>query len=221
MVGHDRLVTVYKRNVNDELYIHDLKSGRQLKRLAPNHVGTLAAYGRRDQQIFFVSLSGFDTPGTIARYDFSESDGGKADGIWKIWRETKVAGLAGRAGILTDQVWYQSKDGTKIPMFVVRHKDTPLDGSAPAIQYGGCVSEVSEAMRLTALKVTAGFLSRSGHSLVRPSLLLCTHMALCLQCQIFVAVANSVKNGTLQGHASARCVDSMFGKIGNRKRISR
>ena len=140
MVGRDRLVTVYKRNVNDELYIHDLKSGRQLKRLALNHVGTLAARGRRDQQFFFISLSGFDTPGIVARYDFSESDGGKADGIWKIWRETKVAGLAGRGGILTDQVWYQSKDGTKIPMFVVRHKDTPLDGSAPAIQYGVCVN---------------------------------------------------------------------------------
>ncbi|KAF8495236.1 prolyl oligopeptidase [Russula emetica] len=136
MVGHDRLVTVYKRNVKDELYIHDLKSGEQLKRLAPNHVGTLAAYGRRNQQFFFISLSGFDTPGIVARYDFSESDGGKADGLWKIWRETKVAGLAGRGGILTDQVWYQSKDGTKIPMFLVHHKDTPLDGSAPAIQYG-------------------------------------------------------------------------------------
>jgi prolyl oligopeptidase len=140
MLGHDRLVTVYKRNVNDELYIHDLKSGRQLKRLAPNHLGTLAAYGRRKQQFFFVSLTGFDTPGIVARYDFSESDGGEADGLWKIWRETKVAGLAGRGGILAEQVWYQSKDGTKIPMFVVRHKDTPLDGSAPAIQYGGCVN---------------------------------------------------------------------------------
>ena len=140
MIGHDRLVTVYKRNVNDELYIHDLKSGRQLKRLAANHVGSLVANGRRDQQFFFVSLSGFDTPYNVARYDFSESDGGKADGTWKIWHETKVPGLAGRDGILTEQVWYQSKDGTKIPMFVVRHKDTPLDGTAPAIQYGGCVN---------------------------------------------------------------------------------
>ena len=140
MVGHDRLVTVYKRNVNDELYIHDLKNGRQLKRLAPDHVGTLAAYGRRKQQFFFVSLTGFDTPGIVARYDFSEPAGGKADGLWKVWRETNVAGFAGRGGILAEQVWYQSKDGTNIPMFVVRHKDTPLDGRAPAIQYGGCAN---------------------------------------------------------------------------------
>jgi prolyl oligopeptidase len=139
MVGHDRLVTVYKRNVNDELYIYDLKSGRRLRRLAPDHVGSLEAYGRRNQQFFFVSLAGFDTPGIVARYDFSESGGEKADGLWKVWRETNVAGLAGRGGILVEQVWYQSKDGANIPMFVVRHKDTPLDGRAPAIQYGGHV----------------------------------------------------------------------------------
>jgi hypothetical protein len=135
ILGRDRLVTTYKRNVKDELYIHDL-NGRQLKRLAPDHVGTLAAYGRRKQPFFFVSLTGFDTPGVVARYDFSEPSGGKADGTWKVWRETKVVGLPGGGGFLADQVWYQSKDGTKIPMFVVRHKDTPLDGTAPAIQYG-------------------------------------------------------------------------------------
>jgi prolyl oligopeptidase len=140
ILGHDRLVTTYKRNVKDELYIHDL-SGRQLKRLAPDHVGTLAAYGRRKQQSFFISLTGFDTPGVVARYDFSsKANQGKADGTWKVWRETKVAGLAGRGGFLADQVWYQSKDGTKIPMFVVHHKDTPLDGTAPAIQYGACAN---------------------------------------------------------------------------------
>ena len=136
ILGHDRLVTIYKRNVKDELYIHHLKSGKQLKRLAPDHVGTLDAYGRRMQRFFFVLLTGFDTPATVARYDFTEPNGGQVDGTWKVWRETKVGGLAGGGGFLSEQVWYKSKDGTKVPMFIVRHKDTPLDGTAPAIQYG-------------------------------------------------------------------------------------
>ncbi|KAI0260483.1 prolyl oligopeptidase [Gloeopeniophorella convolvens] len=136
ILGQDRLVLVYKRNVKDELYIHDLKTGQQLKRLASDHVGSLAAYGRRKQPFFFVWLTGFDTPGVAARYDFTKPSGGKADGKWSVWRETKVSGLAGEGGFLSEQVWYKSKDGTKVPMFVVRHKDTPLDGTAPAIQYG-------------------------------------------------------------------------------------
>ena len=38
--------------------------------------------------------------------------------------------------MLIDQVWYKSKDRTQVPMFIVRHKSTKLDGTAPAIQYG-------------------------------------------------------------------------------------
>ncbi|KAF8266710.1 prolyl oligopeptidase [Lactarius quietus] len=113
ILGQDRLVIIYKRNVKDELYIHDLKS-----------------------DFFFIWLTGFDTPGIAVRYDFSEPNGGKADGTWKVWRETKVGGLAGGGGFISEQIWYKSKDGTKVPMFIVRHKDTPLDGTAPAIQYG-------------------------------------------------------------------------------------
>ena len=38
--------------------------------------------------------------------------------------------------VILEQVWYTSKDGTRVPMFVVRHKDTKFDGTAPALQYG-------------------------------------------------------------------------------------
>ena len=33
-------------------------------------------------------------------------------------------------------MWYNSKDGTRVPMFIVKHKDTKFDGTAPALQYG-------------------------------------------------------------------------------------
>lgn len=135
IVGKDRLVTVYKRNVKDEVYIHSLKTGRRLLRLAEDHVGSIGVSGRRDQNWIFLSLTGFTTPGVVARYDFRDEKETE-HGTWKVWRETIVKGLAGSGGFIAEQIWYESKDGTKVPMFVVRHEGTKLDGTAPAIQYG-------------------------------------------------------------------------------------
>ncbi|THH13332.1 hypothetical protein EW146_g6877 [Bondarzewia mesenterica] len=135
IIGKDRLVTVYMRDVKDEVYIHSLQTGKQLKRLAEDHVGSIGVTGRREHNWMFLTLTGFTTPGLVAKYDFRDENGSE-DGTWKNWRETVVKGLAGSGGFIAEQVWYESKDGTKIPMFVVRHESTKLDGTAPALQYG-------------------------------------------------------------------------------------
>lgn len=87
---------------------------------------------RRDQSWIFVTMSGFTTPCTVARYDFSELDEAKR---WSIYRTTKLQSLD-LNDFSAEQVWYKSLDGTEIPMFLVRHKSTPTDGTAPAYQYG-------------------------------------------------------------------------------------
>jgi len=76
-------------------------------------------------------MSGFNTPGTIAQYDFAAAE----DHRWSILRTTKVNKL-NPDDFESQQIWYESKDGTKVPMFIVRHKSTKFDGSAPAIQFG-------------------------------------------------------------------------------------
>ncbi|KAL5527147.1 hypothetical protein ACEPAG_5938 [Sanghuangporus baumii] len=131
IVNENSLVLIYKRNVNDELYLHNL-DGKRTKRLASDFVGKFEISARRDQTWFFATLSGFTTPCTVARYDFEEP---KDEKRWSIYRTTKLRGLDPDE-FSAEQVWYNSTDGTKIPMFVVRHKETPKDGSAPAIQYG-------------------------------------------------------------------------------------
>ncbi|EJD00885.1 prolyl oligopeptidase [Fomitiporia mediterranea MF3/22] len=131
LVNEDAFVLVYKRNVKDELYLHDL-SGKRLKRLAADFVGKIEISSRRDQSWFFATLSGFTTPCTLARYDFKEP---KEEVRWSVYRTTKLEGL-NPDDFSAEQVWYNSTDGTRIPMFIVRHKSTPKDGTAPAIQYG-------------------------------------------------------------------------------------
>ncbi|CAL1703361.1 unnamed protein product [Somion occarium] len=130
-VNGDHFAVVYKRNVKDEIYVYNF-AGERLTRLASDFVGAATLSGRRAHAWFFSTLTGFTTPGIVARYDFREKDEEKR---WSIYRKTLVKGLH-PDDFVADQVWYDSKDGTRVPMFVVRHKDTKFDGSAPAIQYG-------------------------------------------------------------------------------------
>lgn len=115
----------------DEIYLYSME-GKQLTRLAPDFVGATEVSGRRAQSNFFVLLTGFTNPGIVARYNFDEPSDEKR---WSIYRSTVMKGLVPDE-FSAEQVWYKSKDGTKVPMFIVKHKSTKTDGTAPAIQYG-------------------------------------------------------------------------------------
>ncbi|KAI0922051.1 hypothetical protein AcV5_000515 [Taiwanofungus camphoratus] len=129
-VNHNYLIAKYKRNVKDEIYIYSME-GKRLERIASEFVGAAHVSGKRHQPWFFASLVGFTNPGIVARYEFSK----RPEERWSIYRKTSVTGL-NSDDFLAEQVWYESKDRTKIPMFIVRHKDTKFDGTAPALQYG-------------------------------------------------------------------------------------
>jgi prolyl oligopeptidase len=131
-VHDDKLMLVYQRNVKDELYVYS-RSGEQLERLASDFVGSMSVTGRQTKQPeVFITLAGFTTPGTVAKYDLALP---KEERKVVDWRTTVLKGL-NPMEFSAEQVWYESKDGTKIPMFVVKHADTKFDGTAPAIQYG-------------------------------------------------------------------------------------
>lgn len=123
-----------------ELYIYDLATGKRETRLAPDFIGTFSVSGRREvQKQLFVTQTGFTTPGTILSYDLSLPPQKRS---LEIWQETKMKGL-NLSEFEAEQVWYESTNATRIPMFLVRHRDTKFDGTAPAIQYGElfCVIE--------------------------------------------------------------------------------
>src|SRR5262249_25751086 len=82
-----------------------------------------------DRQLWFA-FSSFTSPGTIFRYDIGDQR------LVPVWT-TRVAFDA--SAFTTEQVFYQSKDGTRVPMFVVHRKDLKLDGHNPVylLGYGG------------------------------------------------------------------------------------
>ncbi|KAF8680930.1 prolyl oligopeptidase [Rhizoctonia solani] len=68
-INQDTWAIVYSRDVKDELYLFN-KEGKQVKRLAADHIGVLSISGRRDFHRLFVTASGFTNPGVVYYYDF-------------------------------------------------------------------------------------------------------------------------------------------------------
>ncbi|KZO94890.1 prolyl oligopeptidase [Calocera viscosa TUFC12733] len=137
----------FSRDVRDEVYLYDA-AGTPVQRLAEEFIGTIESSGRRDSDEFWLFMVGFTTPGAAGRWVLpaaspsahangtaTGTNGHASYGKWEPWRSTAVKGLSADE-FDAEQVWYESKDGTRIPMFVVRHKSTPRDGTAPALQYG-------------------------------------------------------------------------------------
>lgn len=121
--------------VQDEVYLVS-SSGKRGKRLDPPSVGTLFVSAQRQQDFFFVTFVGFNNPGIIMKYTFAAPDADASDSdTWETWRVTHIKGLAPKE-FETSQVWYASTDGTKIPMFIIKHERTTFEGNAPAIQIG-------------------------------------------------------------------------------------
>ena len=129
-VNNNMLVVCYLHDVKNKLYLHKLESGLQIKEF-DLEVGSIGGYsGRKEQTQMFFSFTSFLTPGTIYLCDFIDEPV-----VQKVFRETNVKGFD--ASLFdTNQVFYKSKDGTDIPMFLIHKKGLELDGSHPCFLYG-------------------------------------------------------------------------------------
>lgn len=122
----DRLVLNYLRDVKAELRLATL-DGKAAGMLALPGIGSVGGVmGEPGDAGGHFVFSGFTQPATI--YAFNADDAASA----KVWTAPKLTFDPAR--FETRQVFYPSKDGTKIPMFVVRRKD--LTGPLPTILYG-------------------------------------------------------------------------------------
>jgi len=120
-------------------YLRDVRSsvkafsgdGKPLRDIVFPSLGTVGSvYGRWNSDEAFFQFTSFHIPTTIYRY-------GVADGKQEVWARLNV--LIKSESIDVQQVWYESKDRTRIPMFLVHRKGLKLDGSHPALLtgYGG------------------------------------------------------------------------------------
>jgi prolyl oligopeptidase len=125
-VNH-KFVLNYLKDAYTQVKVYDT-AGKFVNEIALPGIGTADGFGGKanDKETFYA-FTGFTTPTTIYRYDF-------ATGKSTVFRQPKVE--FNPNGYETKQVFYTSKDGTKVPMFITHKKGLKLDGSNPTYLYG-------------------------------------------------------------------------------------
>ncbi|MDO9375030.1 MAG: prolyl oligopeptidase family serine peptidase [Bacteroidota bacterium] len=122
-----KLFVDYLKDVSTRTYVYDL-DGKMIKEVVYPSIGNGGGLGGyRDDKFVFYVFTSFTVPPTIYKYDI-------ASGQSTIFRKPEVS--FNPADYETKQVFYPSKDGTKVPMFVIHKKGIKLDGSNVTLLYG-------------------------------------------------------------------------------------
>jgi prolyl oligopeptidase len=143
-----KLFSQYEQNATSQLKLFDLE-GKKLSDIELPAIGTVFGTGGRwDRDEAFVGFQSFTTPPTIFRVDLKPADtnallDGKSTVLkwtYRISPWTKVdAPSIDPAAYEVAQEWFKSKDGTRVPMFIVHKKGVPKNGKNPTLLtgYGG------------------------------------------------------------------------------------
>src|SRR5947209_9307967 len=125
-VGH-RFVANYLSDAHSDIRIYDT-AGKLVRNVALDGIGSAGGFGgRSDDNETFYSFSSYATPPSVYRYDL-------ATGEKSLVFRAKVA--MNPADYEVKQVFYTSKDGTKVPMFISYKKGLKLDRNNPTLLYG-------------------------------------------------------------------------------------
>ena len=125
--GGGNLFVNYLKDVSSRTYVYNFK-GKLLREVVYTGLGTGGGIGGNiDDKFVFYIFTSFTVPPTIYKYDI-------ASGESSIFRKPEVS--FNPADYETKQVFYTSKDGTKIPMFIINKKGLKLDGNNVTLLYG-------------------------------------------------------------------------------------
>ena len=120
-------VATYLKDAKTQVKMYSLDGGFVREVEFPG-IGSAAGFGgKRTETETFYSFSSFATPPTIFRYDL-------LTGASKKLRQAQVK--FNPDDYTVEQVFYPSKDGTKVPMFITYKKGIKLDGTNPTLLYG-------------------------------------------------------------------------------------
>tara|TARA_Y100001938_G_scaffold67633_1_gene93862 strand:- start:57 stop:2219 length:2163 start_codon:yes stop_codon:yes gene_type:complete len=123
----EKLFAQYLKDVKGQVSVFDL-NGEKIDEIAFTDIGSVSGfYGSKNADTTFYKLTGFTNPGQVFAYDVKSGESSLFKSI-----DTGV----NYDDFETKQIFYTSKDGTKVPMFIVHKKGLKLDGNNKTLLYG-------------------------------------------------------------------------------------
>lgn len=121
-----QLFASYLEDAQSAVYQYGF-DGKKVREVALPAIGTVSGFdGEKEDTSLFYSLANYTAPATIYRYDI-------ASGVTELYKAPKVN--FDPSLFVTEQVFFTSKDGTRVPMFVTHRKDMKLNGKNPCYLY--------------------------------------------------------------------------------------
>lgn len=122
-----KMVVTYMTDAHSkaEVYTYDGTFEREIQ--LPG-IGTVGGFsGKKDDKVAFFSYTSFNTPGEVYKYDFATN---------QVTLHFRPEVKFNPEDFEVKQEFYASKDGTKVPMFIVHKKGIELNGNNPTLLYG-------------------------------------------------------------------------------------
>lgn len=122
----DKFVLTYDKDASNHAYVYDLK-GKLVHEITLPSLGSVGFSGDKDDKECFFNFTSFTNPGATYIYDIDKN-------TYELFRAPKVK--FNSDDFVTEQIFFNSKDGTRIPMFLTYKKDMVKDGNNPVYLYG-------------------------------------------------------------------------------------
>ncbi len=121
------ILAQYLEDASTKAYFYDY-SGMMMKEMEMPALGTLSGFsGEKGDQLAFFGFTSFTFPSSVYKYDLNTH-------TYDLYTNSEVD--FDPEGYVTEQIFYTSKDGTKIPMFIVYKKGLKKNGKNPVLLYG-------------------------------------------------------------------------------------
>jgi prolyl oligopeptidase len=126
-LARDKFIVQYLKDASDHLYVYDT-NGKIIDEIKLPTFGSVYGFrGKKEDNELFYTFTSYTYPSEIYKYNVDESKSA-------LYRKSEVKFVPEEYE--TKQVFFESKDGIKVPMFIVNKKGIKLDGNNPTLLYG-------------------------------------------------------------------------------------